>query len=72
MLQEGFLRLNTGMVMVKPLVGVLELSSLPMAEQREKLRGELNAWHGSVHQTDNVCVMGVRIAYKLKLEKGCR
>jgi tetratricopeptide (TPR) repeat protein len=38
-----------------------EISRLPMAEQREQLFADLDAWRGAVHHTDDVCVMGVRV-----------
>ncbi len=38
-----------------------EISRLPMAEQREQLIADLDAWRGAVHHTDDICVMGVRL-----------
>jgi serine phosphatase RsbU (regulator of sigma subunit) len=32
-----------------------------LAEQREQLIAYLDAWRGKSHQTDDVCVMGVRV-----------
>jgi serine phosphatase RsbU (regulator of sigma subunit)/TPR repeat protein len=38
-----------------------ELSTLPLQEQRTTLISELETWRGDQHQTDDVCVMGVRV-----------
>jgi len=38
-----------------------ELSTIPLPQQREQLIADLDAWRGNGHQTDDVCVMAVRV-----------
>lgn len=38
-----------------------ELSTLPMSEQRIRIRAEFDAWIGSREQVDDICVFGIRI-----------
>jgi len=40
---------------------LLNLQDLPMLEQEEKLRMHFNTWKQDYEQTDDVCVIGVRI-----------
>lgn len=40
---------------------LIRLSGRPMPEQRNALLEEFEAWRGSQEQTDDVCVMGVRV-----------
>jgi serine phosphatase RsbU (regulator of sigma subunit) len=39
---------------------LLKISALPMAEQEQQLRNELEKWKGNHHQTDDVLVIGIR------------
>lgn len=38
-----------------------EISSQPLAEQKEKLKGEFDSWKGDLEQVDDVCIIGVRL-----------
>lgn len=40
---------------------LLSMSHLPMPEQRDRLLAEHTAWRGHGSQTDDVCVMAVRV-----------
>lgn len=40
---------------------LLRISTEPMPRQRELLISEHNAWKGEGEQTDDICVMGVRV-----------
>jgi len=40
---------------------LLEISSKPLDEQRLTLISELDAWKGKTPQTDDICVMGIRV-----------
>jgi serine phosphatase RsbU (regulator of sigma subunit) len=40
---------------------LLSLQNKPMQEQRDRLLAELELWRGTEAQTDDVCVMGLRI-----------
>jgi serine phosphatase RsbU (regulator of sigma subunit) len=40
---------------------LLSLQNMPMHAQREVLNNQLEAWMGGVAQTDDVCVLGIRI-----------
>ena len=40
---------------------LLEISSKPLDEQRLTLISELDAWKGKIPQTDDICVMSVRV-----------
>ena len=40
---------------------VLSISSLSMAEQRQKIMETFSNWQGNVEQIDDVCVIGIRI-----------
>ena len=40
---------------------LISLADLPMSEQKEALKSELNNWKGDIEQVDDVCLIGVRI-----------
>ncbi len=40
---------------------LLSMAHLPMAQQRERLLAEHTEWRGTCGQTDDICVMGVRV-----------
>jgi serine phosphatase RsbU (regulator of sigma subunit)/PAS domain-containing protein len=40
---------------------LLSLAAFPMSEQKEKLRAEFDSWKGPLEQTDDVCVIGIRM-----------
>lgn len=40
---------------------LIEISDLPMKEQREILKETFNEWRGDIDQIDDVCVFGVRV-----------
>lgn len=40
---------------------MIEIASLPMDQQKEKLAHELTQWKGDLEQIDDVCIMGVRV-----------
>lgn len=42
---------------------LLDISKLPMNEQRERLAQEFTAWKGNREQTDDVLVMGIKACY---------
>jgi serine phosphatase RsbU (regulator of sigma subunit) len=39
----------------------LDISSLPMQEQEQKLSAEFNQWKREFEQVDDVCIIGVRV-----------
>lgn len=39
---------------------ILELSSLPMLQQKEKLADEINNWMGDLPQTDDIVIIGLK------------
>lgn len=40
---------------------ISSISDLPLNEQKEKLEEEFNHWKGDLEQTDDVCIIGVKI-----------
>jgi serine phosphatase RsbU (regulator of sigma subunit) len=40
---------------------LVSISTLPMADQKKKLRDTLYEWMGNLEQVDDVCIIGVRI-----------
>jgi serine phosphatase RsbU (regulator of sigma subunit)/tetratricopeptide (TPR) repeat protein len=40
---------------------VLSISHLPLVEQHEKIKDTFNNWKGDFEQTDDVCVIGIKI-----------
>jgi hypothetical protein len=40
---------------------LIEISDLPMKEQKEILKETFNEWRGDTDQIDDVCVFGVRV-----------
>jgi serine phosphatase RsbU (regulator of sigma subunit) len=40
---------------------LVEISSLPMYEQKEKLNKVFETWKGELQQIDDVCIVGIRI-----------
>jgi len=40
---------------------LINISHLPMPEQKELLKTALNDWKGNLEQVDDVCLIGVRV-----------
>ena len=40
---------------------LISFSHLPCPQQKEKLAGEFENWKGEMEQTDDVCIIGIRI-----------